>query len=293
MNKAELDRLRSMLDGPGVVVEVVHRSLVGTGGASDPTLTEYRFLHDTVDWRPIIKKLLDELAEVDATFDRVRAAVDELRKEADYYEDIMEEGIARGLEVAVDYLNAEFPPVGGDSPQPGPGPEDSSEVELTPSGRLVITPESFDRMLKSSDEPAPNMEKLLREGGVAAATASLILGGLPKVELTEEEAAKVVEILKNPPPPTQALKDMMRAAIDAGRKTPSPTVILDAKELLQWFLRYDCCPDCGGATFFTELSDRPSVSRQRCATCTSTYDLALPLLAERIGEPKKGRASSE
>ena len=79
---------------------------------------------------------------------------------------------------------------------------------------------------------------------------------------------------------------------------PSPTLILDEEELVQWFNTHNCCPDCGETEFLHGPCGGASENRM-CATCTSEFNVCLCqgeggkaffAFVERISEPKKGRA---
>jgi len=62
---------------------------------------------------------------------------------------------------------------------------------------------------------------------------------------------------------------------------PSPTRLDDNQDLLQWFMARRCCPDCGSPEFLK--GPRGGLARNvMCADCGQRFNLAPPLLVERL-----------
>jgi len=51
--------------------------------------------------------------------------------------------------------------------------------------------------------------------------------------------------------------------------------------LTKWFMKKQCCPDCMSTEFYEGPTGGCAVN-VKCADCGSTFNLALPMFAERI-----------
>jgi hypothetical protein len=58
-------------------------------------------------------------------------------------------------------------------------------------------------------------------------------------------------------------------------------IIMDEKELMDAFMKYKCCPDCGCENFIEGASGGGAVN-VKCRGCGHWFNLALPLFIQRI-----------
>jgi len=86
-------------------------------------------------------------------------------------------------------------------------------------------------------------------------------------------------------PTLETIKEKVMPPPEPG---PSPTRIPDGPELVEWFRKRKCCPDCGSTTVIQGPSGGMS-QNTLCVECHSEFNLTLPYFADRLPDPDAER----